>query len=96
MRKTLMVASLALVLATAGCYTSRRVAGDHLNGGLWNPYLWVTVPIDTLTSPYQIYVWANDDTDDWSPWLLDADRERDKYIPDRPFYTDFMAQRAGR
>ena len=88
MKKTLILAALLAAVSTAGCYTSRRVAGDELRGGLLNPYLWVTIPVDTLLSPYQVIKWANDDTDDWTPW--DVDEERERYIIDRPYYNERM------
>ena len=86
MKKALFTAALTLVVATAGCYTSRHVAGEDLRGGVLNPYLWVTVPIDALMSPYQIPNWLSDDNDPWTPWDVDVERER--YYVDRPFYNE--------
>jgi len=90
MKKTLILSALALALATTGCYTSRRIAGDDLRGGILNPYLWVTVPLDAVMSPYQIPKWYMDETDDWSPWDVDVERER--YRIDRPFFIEEMAR----
>ncbi len=70
MKKTLLLAAV-LAVATTGCYTSRRIAGDDLQGGLTNPSLWVTVPVDTLLSPYQIPKWIMDESDDWTPFNVD-------------------------
>ena len=75
MKKTLTVLAVALLFGTTGCYTSRRVAGDELAGGVTNPYLWVTVPVDIVMSPYQVPAWMLDDTDDWTLWDFDAIRE---------------------
>ncbi len=75
MKKSLIALSLVVLLGTTGCYTSRRIAGDSLQGGVTNPYLWVTVPIDTVMSPYQIPKWLSDEGDDWKPWDADAVRE---------------------
>jgi hypothetical protein len=84
MKKAVLVTALALLVGTTGCYTSRRVAGEELRGGVLNPYLWVTLPIDTLLSPYQIPKWYFDENDPWTPWDVDVERER--YYVDRPFY----------
>ena len=59
MKKVILTAALTLVVATSGCYTSRYIAGEDLKGGVLNPYLWVTIPIDTLMSPYQIPTWLS-------------------------------------
>ena len=72
MKKSLLALAVVALLATTGCYTSRRVAGDELQGGVTNPYLWVTIPVDTLMSPYQIPKWLRDKDDDWTPWDFDA------------------------
>jgi hypothetical protein len=79
MKRTLSFAAVLALLATSGCYTSRRIAGDDLVGGPLNPYLWVTVPVDTVLSPYQIPHWMSDDTDSWKP--LDVDAIRTEYHP---------------
>ena len=77
MRRFLLLASVAaLCCATTGCYTSRRIAGDDLKGGIMNPYLWVTVPIDAVMSPFQIPNWMSDPNDEWKPWSPDWARER--------------------
>ena len=75
MKKMLTALAVVALFSTTGCYTSRRVAGDKLTGGITNPYLWVTVPVDTLKSPYQIPKWLSDDDDMWSPWSADEIRE---------------------
>ncbi len=67
-KKYVLLPALVLLLGTTGCYTSRRVAGDDLEGGITNPALWVTVPVDILMSPYQIPKWLSDDRDDWQPF----------------------------
>ena len=77
MKKTMVLAAVLALLSTAGCYTSRRVAGDDLKGGLTNAYLWVTVPIDTVMSPFQIPKWLGDESDTWTPW--DPDEIRREY-----------------
>jgi len=82
MRKLVLVPAVALLLLTTGCYTSRRVAGDDLEGGVTNPYLWVTVPVDAVLSPIQVVRWANDEKDTWTPWDFDAVRR--EYNPDPP------------
>ncbi len=81
MRRLMLLAGLVAVLSTTGCYTSRRVVGDELRGGVGNPALWVTVPIDAVMSPYQIPKWLADDQDDWRPW--DPDETRRSYNPER-------------
>jgi len=75
MKKMLTALAVVALFSTTGCYTSRRVAGDELTGGLTNAYLWVTVPVDTLMSPYQIPKWLMDDNDPWTPWNVDELRE---------------------
>jgi hypothetical protein len=75
MKKMLTALAVVALFSTTGCYTSRRVAGDSLTGGITNPYLWVTVPVDTLMSPYQIPKWLSDDDDPWTPWSPDDIRE---------------------
>ena len=81
MRRFVLLASVVGLLATTGCYTSRRIAGDDLAGGPLNPYLWVTVPIDTAMSPFQIPNWLSDPNDDWRPW--DPDVAHDRSHPKR-------------
>ena len=75
MKKMLTALAVVALFSTTGCYTSRRIAGDGLTGGVTNPYLWVTVPVDTLMSPYQIPKWLSDDDDTWTPWSPDDIRE---------------------
>jgi hypothetical protein len=75
MKKILTVAALAALTLTTGCYTSRTIAGDDLAGGPFNPFLWVTVPIDAVLSPIQIPTWLGDETDDWTPFDVDEIRE---------------------
>ena len=75
MKKLLTAFAVILLLGTTGCYTSRRVAGDDLQGGITNAYLWVTVPVDIVMSPYQIPKWMSDETDDWNPWNFDEIRD---------------------
>jgi hypothetical protein len=79
MKKTFVLVAALGVLSTAGCYTSRRIAGDDLVGGPLNPYLWVTVPVDTVLSPYQIPKWMADENDPWRPF--DPDEIRREYHP---------------
>jgi hypothetical protein len=79
MKKALTLAAVLALLATGGCYTSRHVAGDNLVGGPLNPYLWVTVPVDTVLSPYQIPKWLADESDSWKP--MDFDELREEYHP---------------
>ena len=90
MKKTLVLSALAVALATTGCYTSRNVAGEDLRGGILNPYLWVTIPLDTIMSPYQIPKWYMDETDEWTPWDVDVERER--YYVDKPYYNQEMSR----
>jgi hypothetical protein len=80
----------ALVLAAAGtfglsgCYLSRQVAGDDLVGGPVNPVMWITVPLDTILLPFELYhFWSTDDS--WQPWSADEQRYEyvDKYKPTR-------------
>jgi hypothetical protein len=78
-KKTLTLVAVVALCATSGCYTSRRIAGDDLVGGPLNPFLWVTVPIDTVLSPIQIPTWLGDESDDWK--LLDVDKIYDEYHP---------------
>jgi len=75
MKKMLTALAVVALFSTTGCYTSRRIAGDGLTGGITNPYLWVTVPVDTIMSPYQIPKWIMDEDDSWSPWSADDIRE---------------------
>jgi hypothetical protein len=77
MKKMLTAFAVVLLFGTTGCYTSRRVAGDDLQGGITNPHLWVTVPVDIVMSPFQVPKWLSDDSDDWNPW--DFDEIRDEY-----------------
>ena len=81
LKKTLALAGALALVSTAGCYTSRRIAGDDLVGGPLNPYLWVTVPVDTVLSPVQVPMWLSDPSDDWKP--LDVDKIRREYHPSR-------------
>lgn len=76
LKKTLVVLGLLALLSTTGCYTSRTVAGDNLAGGPMNPFLWVTVPVDTVLSPIQVPTWLGDDSDEWKPIDFDAMREQ--------------------
>lgn len=77
MKRVLAVAALSALMLTTACYTSRRVAGDELAGGVLNPLLWVTVPVDALLSPVQIPTWLGDDSDTWTPF--DPDKIREEY-----------------
>jgi hypothetical protein len=73
----------AIVLAAAGsfglsgCYLSRQVAGDELAGGPVNPILWITVPVDTILFPFELYHFYSTD-DSWQPWS--ADQQRWEYV----------------
>lgn len=78
MKKTLLALAVVSILTT-GCYTSRRVVGDDLKGGIANPALWLTVPIDTVMAPFQIPKWLNDDSDPWTPWDPDEMYEEYQY-----------------
>lgn len=90
MKKAMIVAGLAALLATTGCYTSRRVAGDRLAGGITNPALWVAVPVDIVLSPYQIAKWAGDENDTWKP--LDVDKIRAEYADRSPYAYEFLTR----
>ena len=85
MKKMLTAFAVVLLFGTTGCYTSRRVAGDELQGGITNPYLWVTVPVDIVLSPIQIPTWWGDDADDWNPWDFDEIREEYNSMPPSDF-----------
>ena len=77
MKKIMLVAALVACVSLTGCYTSRRIAGDKMVGGVTNPALWVTIPIDTVMAPYAIPAWALDESDDWT--LFDPDEVRGHY-----------------
>ncbi len=79
MKKRLAAALLAVVAATGlpGCYLSRQIAGDDLVGGPTNPMLWVTVPVDTILSPFEILHFY-EQHDSWQPWS--ADKARAEYV----------------
>ena len=80
----------ALVLAAAGsfglsgCYLSRQVGGDDLVGGPVNPIMLITVPLDTILLPFELYHFIATD-DAWQPWSADEQRYEyvDKYKPTR-------------
>ncbi len=84
MRRLLLLVGTVALVATSGCYTSRHVAGDELKGGVLNPYLWVTVPIDTIMFPWQYSKWRKDPTDQWVPWDVDKVREEYRTKPFEP------------
>ncbi|MHC4922501.1 MAG: hypothetical protein ACYTG4_00260 [Planctomycetota bacterium] len=76
MKKKIAAIALLFAASTAlsGCYLSRQVAGDELTGGPTNPYLWVTVPLDTVLFPFEMAHFINHD-DSWTPWSADAIKE---------------------
>lgn len=94
MKKAVMLAALFAVLGTTGCYTSRHLAGDDLTAGVFNPYLWITVPIDTVMSPYQITKWSQDESDDWAPWS--ADQVRNEYDLHTPYWDSVRRNKHSR
>jgi hypothetical protein len=76
-KKLMLFTALVACVALTGCYTTRRLAGDKMVGGVTNPAIWFTGPIDAVMSLYQIPMWALDENDDWTPF--DPDEIRGHY-----------------